>query len=530
MGLLSGGLLLATAGAALALPAFPGAKGFGAAASGGRGGRVIKVTTLASSGPGSLQAALAQSGPRVIVFAVSGIIEGDHTIEHGDVTIAGQTAPGGGITIRGRLFGAYDFGVGNIIIRHVRVRPPPLTPSDGGGDQYDGIQLSRNSRFILDHVSVSWGSDETVDFYEAREATIQWSTIEESGLYGHSEGEHNYGLINGPGGGLISVDHNLFAHHRNRAPALAVGPAEVTNNLIYDTRNGFVHHNAAAGDFNIVGNYYREGPSADIFPFYFDDESSEARASYYLHGNYIDDPDELQDYVDNPWTDGGHSTFEDMLGDGAWVDSPFDFTTETPGYASYRLDSAEEAYQRVLQFAGAFPRDIITRRTLTEVHERGGAWGAEVPSDMLEGLSPDEPPPDSDDDGMPDAWEAEQGLDPNTDDSANELPSGYTAIEEYINGRADAITGAPPDPGGGNSGEGGNGGSGSAGNAMGGNAQSGGSSALCRTDPQGNCIGGSGSDSGDCACSAPGSEHSPSRSPWLLGLALGLAWVRRKRR
>ncbi|MCB9588530.1 MAG: pectate lyase precursor [Polyangiaceae bacterium] len=521
---------MATAGPALALPAFPGAKGFGAAATGGRGGRVIKVTTLASSGPGSLQEALAASGPRIIVFDVSGVIDGDHTIAHGDVTIAGQTAPGAGITIQGRLFGAYDFDVGNIIIRHIRVRPPPLTPSDGDGDQYDGIQLSRNFRFILDHVSVSWGSDETVDFYEAREATIQWSTIEESGVYGHSEGEHNYGLINGPAGGLISVDHNLFAHHKNRAPAIATGPAEVTNNLIYDTNHGFVHHNPASGNFNIVGNYYRRGPSAELFPFYFDSESSDGQPRYYLHGNYIDDPDELEGYVDNPWVEGGHSTFDNMLGDGDWVDTPFDFATETAEYASYQLDTAEQAYDRVLQLAGAFPRDTVTRRTLAEVADRGGSWGAKPPDDLMEGLNPGAAPVDTDSDGMPDAWESEHGLDPSTDDSASQQPSGYTAIEDYINGVADEITGAPPDPSGGG-GNGGGGNAGSGGSNHGGSAQGGtGSGTPCATNPQVNCSNSSSADSSSCACRTPLSGGSTPLTPAWFGAALAVYLLRRRRR
>ena len=202
---------------AWAIPSFPGAEGFGAVATGGRGGTVLKVTNLNADGPGSLQWALDQSGPRIVVFEVSGVIPGDITVNHGDVTIAGETAPGGGITIAGRFYAAYDASVQNIIVRFLRVRPTPLTGGTGG-DQYDAIQFSRNSRFILDHLSVSWGSDETVDVYEADDFTIQWCTIEESSTEGHSEGEHNYGLINGPDGYGISLHHNLFAHHKNRCP------------------------------------------------------------------------------------------------------------------------------------------------------------------------------------------------------------------------------------------------------------------------------------------------------------------------
>ncbi|MCP4448705.1 MAG: pectate lyase precursor, partial [Myxococcales bacterium] len=149
--------------------AFPGAQGFGALATGGRGGRVVKVTTLNASGPGSFGAAIDLDEPRIIVFEVSGAIEADFEIPYGDVTIAGQTAPGGGITIQGRLFGAYP------------------------------------------------------------------------------EGEHNYGLINGPDGQRVSLHHNLFAHHKNRSPAIANGPAEIRNNIMFNVRHGFIHHNPASG-------------------------------------------------------------------------------------------------------------------------------------------------------------------------------------------------------------------------------------------------------------------------------------------
>src|SRR5690606_20513761 len=133
------------------------------------------VTTLAADGPGSLAAALATEGPRIIVFAVSGVIEADLLeIPHGDLTIAGQSAPGAGITIAGRLYGAYDQNVQNIVIRHLRVIPGPAV---GPGAQFDAIQLSRNSRVILDHVTVANGVDETVDMYEARDLTVQWSAI-----------------------------------------------------------------------------------------------------------------------------------------------------------------------------------------------------------------------------------------------------------------------------------------------------------------------------------------------------------------
>ena len=203
-------LALAMAHLAEALPAFPGAQGFGAVATGGRGGQVLKVTTLAASGTGSLQWALNQAGPRIIVFAVSGVINGDVHIPHGDVTIAGQTAPGAGITIHGHLYTTFETTFGNIVIRHLRVRPPAAN-AEWPPEQHDAIQLSTNHTIILDHVDISHAIDENLDLWGgARDITVQWSAITFP-VYdgGHPDGAaHNYGVINGPGGGRISIGYS----------------------------------------------------------------------------------------------------------------------------------------------------------------------------------------------------------------------------------------------------------------------------------------------------------------------------------
>ncbi len=433
---------------AQALPSFPGAEGFGAVATGGRGGKVIKVTTLASSGPGSLAAALATPGPRIIVFAVSGVIVGDQTVLYGDVTLAGQTAPGAGITLAGRLFGDYDSAVGNIIVRHVRVRPK----YDGSaGNQFDAVQFSLNKKVMLDHLSVSWGVDENIDLYEAEDVTVQHSTIEESATSGHPEGVHNYGLINGPDGARAAIHHNLFAHHKNRCPALANGPAEVRNNVVYNVRHGFVHHNPASGHFNIVGNTYIQGPNDNLYPFYFDDENggTSGTLKYFLADNAIDDPGDLVGVVENPWlSPPAHPTFADLFMDASYrTATEFDFTKEVAGYQAIETHSSQAARALVLAQAGAFPRDAVTKRIVGEVMSRTGAWGVHAPSNLLEGLTPASPPADSDGDGMADAWESMRGLDAtNGADHTKAMPSGYTAIEEYINGLADALIGVEPEP------------------------------------------------------------------------------------
>lgn len=500
--------VLGASKASHALPSFPGAEGFGAGATGGRMGQVIKVTTLDATGPGSLQEALDTQGPRIIVFTVSGVIEGDITITHGDVTIAGQTAPGAGITIAGRLFAAYEADVTNMIVRFLRVRP---VYSGGPGEQFDAAQLSLNENFILDHMTISWGVDETVDLYSASDVTIQWSTIEESATAGHPEGEHNYGLINGPDGYGISVHHNLFVHHKNRNPAIANGPAEVLNNVVYNVRHGFVHHNPASGPFNIVGNVYIQGPNDDLIPFFFDDENgyTDPGLSYFLADNYVDDPGDFVGVVDNPWSQPHqHESFAYLGPDESFrAEALHDFGGSTAGYVPVTTQASSAVLALVREKAGAFPRDVVTLRVLDELDSRGGSWGVEQPSDLLDGLTPGQYPADADDDGMPDAWETEHGLDPNDGtDHVTVMPSGYSAIEDYINGLADELSGGIPSGGSGSgaSGSGGSG-SGSGANGTGGTAD--------------DRLGGGGhEDDSGCGC-----RTAPSSTSWPLWVLLGLA-------
>ncbi|MCG8423896.1 MAG: pectate lyase precursor [Proteobacteria bacterium] len=426
----------------LSATAFPGAQGFGAKATGGRGGRVIKVTTLRPRGKGSLQAALNARGPRIIVFAVSGVIDGNFVIPHGDVTIAGQTAPGAGITIKGHLKTEYRYGIDNIVVRHIRVRPK----YDGSaGAQFDSIQFSRSAVIMIDHVSVGFGVDETVDLYEAWDVTVQWSTIESSGTKGHPRGQHNYGLINGPNGARISVHHNLFAHHKNRCPAIANGPAEVYNNVAYNVRHAFVHHNPASGPFNIIGNYYKAGGDDTLIPFWFDDEAKFAAKdlAYYLHDNFVDDPKSAcNGPVKNPWQECKQNLFAP---ESRRARARHNFG-KYPGWywLPVTVESARSAYQSVLARAGAFPRDVVTLRSVAETRKRKGRWGARMPKNLMRGLKSAAPPVDSDNDGMADAWEKANGLDPRDGRDHNTImPTGYTAIEQYINLLAELLLAAP---------------------------------------------------------------------------------------
>ena len=453
------------------LPAFPGAEGFGAVATGGRGGNVYKVTNLDGAGVGSLQWALNRPGPRIIVFAVSGVIVADVNIPHGDFTLAGQTAPGAGITINGHLYSDYDPGnpASNMIIRHLRVRPPDPN-AQWPDDQHDAIQLSVDSEIILDHVDASHAADEIIDMWGgATNITVQWSAITFP-IYDPSQGwNHHKGLINhrpclDPGntcdanslpGGKISVHHNLFVHARNRTPALSVGPAEIINNVIYNGLEGFVHHNwvgATAGDadgigeYNFFGNTYKDGPSANLAPFWFDPENSSPPipSRYYMEGNQIDDPGNFVGPVDNPFTTPGFASeysFYCCGIDATQFDysTPFDFSIYS-GHQVVSTQPADSAMTSVLANVGAFPRDIVNQWAVDQTENRTGSWGNIRPADWLQGLTPGTPPPDLDNDGMADAWELTHGLNPNDgSDHSTVRPSGYTAIEEYINGLADGF-------------------------------------------------------------------------------------------
>ena len=417
------------------LPAFPGAEGFGAVAVGGRGGKVIKVMNLNSSGPGSLQAACEAKEPRIVVFEVGGVIRGDIAIKHPYITIAGQTAPSPGITIQGRLLSRPEpwQRLHDIVVRFIRIRPPPTTGHEG-----DAIQLPDTERVILDHLSLSWANDEMIDIIHSSEFTLQWSTLEESDLEGHGKGvAHNYGIISAyPNSGNITIHHNLFAHQSRRSPSLTPyvpgKPGDFRNNVVYNFREGFTHDGHIPQEaINLIGNYYKRGPNSEkIIPFAFVPEGR-----YYVAGNFID----------------GVGLIEELLEERAelptWLkmSRKGTFLAEPAPVAPVKTHSAREAYQRVLNQAGCFPKDRVTSRTLQEFAQGAGAWGRNAPATpsddwYLAELKRNTPPLDGDGDGIPDEWEDAHSLnkaDPR--DHNLVLPSGYTAIDLYINEKASLL-------------------------------------------------------------------------------------------
>lgn len=422
-------ILAAASGAqAPALPAFPGAEGFGSTTPGGRGGRVIAVTTLADAGPGSFRAAVEAEGPRIVVFRVSGTIAlvKPITVQNPFLTIAGQTAPGDGICLRDNALG---IATHDVVVRYLRSRL-----GDASGRESDCIDLLHGARnCIIDHCSATWSIDECLSLSgDVQNCTIQWCLIGESlNQSKHAKGKHGYGSLsraNGP----ITWHHNLWIHNDARNPRLGdnYGKApyptfDVRNNVIYDfggTASGLTQGNLKV---NYVANYLRPGPS------------SRAKAPI-----TTGDKSDLQFFIRDNVFDGNAALTADNTAFFTAVE--FDgkrqvHTVAAPFAASpVTTTTAEEALRQVLASVGAnFPgRDAVDARLIDHVRNRTGRLidsQAEVGGWPV--LKSTAAPLDTDGDGMPDAWEAARGLDPRNpkDGSARADASGYTQVEVYLN-------------------------------------------------------------------------------------------------
>jgi len=414
------------------VPAFPGAEGGGKYTSGGRGGKVIKVTNLNDSGPGSLREAIKAKGYRTVVFEVSGTIElkSQLNINNDDLTIAGQTAPGDGICIKGHEL---RINADNIIIRFMRFRP-----GDIGNAEYDAITGMRNKNIIIDHCSMSWSTDETVSFYDNENLTLQWSIISESlNNSVHSKGAHGYGGI--WGGKNASFIYNILAHHNSRNPRLqgtryspveGMEKIEIVNNIIYNWGEKAIY-GGENGLYNLIGNVFIPGMATE------GSARKEMLEPYAPYGQFF-----IQDNVFMPETgrptEAGwdHVSIAEKDKEASTANVPFVITNKAP------VMNIEIAYQLVLDHAGASHfRDPVDLRIIEEIRERKSTFGNNGIIDSQEDvggwplLRPATPPVDSDGDGMPDEWEIRNGLNPNNpaDGNAFTLNNNYTNLEVYMN-------------------------------------------------------------------------------------------------
>ena len=409
--------------------AFPGAEGFGRFSLGGRGGKVLFVTNLNDSGPGSLRAAIEADYPRIVVFKVSGTIELEShlRIRHPRITIAGQTAPGDGICLR-----RYPLVISadDVIVRFLRVRL-----GDEAGRKMDGIDVSDAENVIVDHCSVSWTLDEAVNTYHgSKNITIQWCLISES-LH-DSPLQEGHGFAASLGGFNTSYHHNLLANNAGRNPSIAGEEDAPTINL--DFRNNVIFnwgHRTLDGrprSINVVNNYYKAGPASrrdHIVKMQTIYDGSFGR--WYIDGNVMVDTAGKVHRSGIVRIDS-----EDVPLDSALVEAPVDF-------APVQTETAEETYERVLDAAGAtLPRrDAHDVRIVGEVRSGKTTYGNGIISRQTDvggwpELRSTDPPEDADADGMPDAWERPFTAtgDLSLESAQDADGDGYTNVEEHLNG------------------------------------------------------------------------------------------------
>ena len=403
-------------------PAFPGAVGYGAAAKGGRGGRIIAVDTLADSGPGSLRACIDATGPRVCIFRVSGTIRFTSrppVIANPYLTIAGQTAPGGGIVIAhaGDKEGRTPILIKNthdIVIRHVRVRNDRTGTHRGSEDSFT-IENSR--QVIVDHVSASWARDELINGYGDND----WITISHS-IFAEGIPRHDKCalLASDPKGPQhLSFIGNICAHNGDRNPDLNFPPgscAEVINNILYNGQSEFAEIWESFGGVpvSLIGNNFIAGKNTrpDTVGVARNLMGSKGRARVYLADNRFD---------------GDFVHLSPQLKE-AEVDRP-------PCPPTIAAEPADAAYKAVLTEAGAFPRDPFDRRIVKQVRERKGHI-VKQPG-MIEEPEPGTPYADADGDGMDDRWEAEHGADPRKADPwADSDGDGLANLDQFLDQRA----------------------------------------------------------------------------------------------
>ncbi|WMI66264.1 pectate lyase [Aestuariibaculum sp. YM273] len=440
--------------------AFPGAEGFGKNTTGGRGGKVIFVTTLNDYGSGSLREAVNTQGARYILFKVSGTIRllSELKINNGDVTIAGQTAPGDGICLKNY---PVTINADNVIIRYLRFRMGDEAKQEG-----DAIGSRFHKNIIIDHCSMSWSTDETVSIYNNENTTLQWCFITESLRNSvHDKGSHGYGGI--WGGKNASFHHNLLAHHDSRNPRLGeyAGSAFALTDLV-DLRNNVIYNwqgNSAYGgeamNVNIVNCYYKPGPATTKTTRIMSIDKNKVEGTevyniwgkFYINGNYVEGSTQA---TNDNWTYGVYNQFHGSYGtvseedkNGMRVLEPHNINSNVTTH------TAPIAYERVLDYGGAsYKRDAIDTRIVNDVRTKSytyeGSNGStkgiiDTQSDVggWPELASETPPTDTSGDGMPDDWKVAMKLKA-TDNNPNghDLSTGYENIEVYINSLVASIT------------------------------------------------------------------------------------------
>ena len=443
--------------AANTLPAFPGAEGGGMYATGGRGGQVVHVTNLNDSGSGSFRDAVGTSN-RIVVFDVGGTITlKSDVVVKGNVTILGQTAPGGaGITLKN---GKIGMGGDNIIVRYISSRP-----GEKGSGDYDAWGGSNGSNSIIDHCSIGWANDEQFGLYSNNmNQTVQYTIIGPSDCVSyHSKGAHGFGVMFGKGEN--SWHHNLICHSlsRNfRGKVVGTYAMDFVNNVIYDWGSQTAY--GTFGHENYVNNYLKAGPSTKGGYNFINISSGTAPENYkfYLTGNKMVNPDNsvMSKQTNNNWSG---FNFGSAGYDEAYYRSNSHYPINVNGVnvsVAQNPESADAAYSNVLAYAGsginAASRPKIDKQVIEETRTGTGSltggrdFSTVTDSAVLDAItkygikhmdynsyypsSSSKQIVDSDNDGMPDSWETARGLNPNSasDATGDYQGKGYNNIEYY---------------------------------------------------------------------------------------------------
>ena len=421
--------------------AFPTAEGFGRFAQGGRGGDVYHVTQLRDDGPGSLREGIrSATGPRTIVFDVSGtiLLATPLVVDKSHLTIAGQTAPGDGICLRDQTFRIRQ--ASHIIVRYLRFRlgdqnkPRPSGPDCLNTDDVDHV--------IFDHITATWGIDGNHDLRRGGNFTLQWSIYAEALNHSlHDKGSHAMLASFRDLTAGITLHHNLLASSRERHPTLGGSP-RTRAEAVVDFRNNVVYNVSGATNLgnchiNLINNFYLSGPDTPSAALPIATKTENAGAlMVFVAGNVFADRAELTAHNDRAidfarWAKGNYLRT-------SWEQIRASTEFEIDG-AKPRTDTAPQAYERVLRSAGTSRvRDAADARLVAGVRDRThrlidsqeqvGGWPV---------LRSEPAPLDSDQDGMPDAWENQHGFDPANDDDRNDDPDrdGFTNLEAYLNSR-----------------------------------------------------------------------------------------------
>lgn len=460
------------------LRAFPGAEGGGMYVTGGRGGKVYHVTNLNDSGAGSLREALLASGKRIVVFDVAGTIEltSDLRIKNGNLTIAGQTAPGGGICVSG---GTIVVDADNVIIRYMRFRLGDLNKGGNLSDGSDTIWGRYHKDIILDHCSMSWSIDECASFYANQNFTMQWCLLTESlRISAHAKGTHGYGGI--WGGRNASFHHNMLANHDSRNAridhpgvygnylATHRGNVDYRNNVIYNWGDNSTY-GGEDGSFNIVNNYYKPGPASKERRYFVDaywyNSSSSVGSAYprlYMAGNYHAGSYASAINADNWAGVYYHPQGNDPSTTAGRLSAPLAIKAGDATLCHTTTHTAAAAFEAVVNWAGAsLSRDAVDLRAATDARtgkatfpdggngSKGGLIDSQAavggwPSLTATDVQKRRAATDTDGDGIPDYYEELLGLDPADASDANATTLDpqriYPNIEVYFHYLVKEIT------------------------------------------------------------------------------------------